>query len=448
MPRTRKSLFTPVLLIACGAALLVWNLVPSFSFGRVFAAGWPWILVAWGVFRLGETVFAQATATPLPERLRAGHAVLAILLCVAGAAAHSYHYDSWFDINWDGDFDESFEFPVNLSHAAASGALISLDGLNGDIEVSAAPGGEVRVSGSQRVRAASREAAEARHAETTLQLSGEDSALRLSYARGRQARPRLTLRIELPATARLDVRDLGGSLSVAQLGGAVAIHGRRATLDLRELGGDVTVDLERSDNISATAIVGAFTLKGSAEDLSLIDIGGPVRVSGNVFGEIVLNDLRSAVEVSSKNSELQCEALAGMAELTGSRFEVNGFTGPAIVRSRGSKRILISSVDGAIEVTGQRSDVEFDARQGLTGDVRIHVERGDVDAEFAPAAAFQLDGRVTKGEVFNDLGSGLRSSAEDGGARATFGAAGPKVRIEIDRGDLRLTRAEPPNPSI
>ena len=59
--RPRRSMFGPLFLILLGAALLVNNLYPEISLTAMFAAHWPWILIAWGGFRLIENIAAASS---------------------------------------------------------------------------------------------------------------------------------------------------------------------------------------------------------------------------------------------------------------------------------------------------------------------------------------------------------------------------------------------------
>ena len=85
----RKSLFGPLLLIALGLVLLLAQLRPEVSPLRLFANHWPWILVAWGGFRLLEYITALVFRRPVPRELGLGAVLLTILLCLIGSAAHS-----------------------------------------------------------------------------------------------------------------------------------------------------------------------------------------------------------------------------------------------------------------------------------------------------------------------------------------------------------------------
>lgn len=440
MARTSKSFFTPVLLIVAGVLLLVWNVVPEFSFGRIFASSWPWLLVAWGAFRIAEVAVAQLRGTPLPQRLGFAHFLLAVMLCSAGALTHAIYDGSWIDVEWHED-PQTFDFDLDLSHAVDGETVVELAGLRGDIEILGTDGQEVRVRGRKRVRATERDIGERRHAESPLELTGDGSVVRLKYGARRQPYPRLDVTVELPRSVALAVEGLSGRLEARDVDGDITISGARASLKFAELGGSVRAELERAERVEANTVAGAFALDGSTEKVSLVEIGGPVRVRGNVFGEIVLADIRGAVDVASKNSELSCVALEGMAELTGSRFELRGVTGPAVLRSKGSKRMMVSEFAGPMEITGQRADVELDASAPLTGDVRVHVERGDVDLEL-PREGFQLTGKTGRGRVVDDYGEGLERRREDQGAVVSLGSEGPVVTIQVDRGDLRVVRGD------
>ena len=87
--RPRRSMFGPLFLILLGAALLVNNLYPEISLTAIFAAHWPWILIAWGGFRLIENIAAASSGGAPPRPIGAGGVFLALLLILVGSSLHA-----------------------------------------------------------------------------------------------------------------------------------------------------------------------------------------------------------------------------------------------------------------------------------------------------------------------------------------------------------------------
>jgi len=77
VPVRRSSLVGPLILLLVGTVFLVSNLRPELSVWRLFAEYYPYLLILWGVARLGEYVAARATARPIARTLTGGVVFLA-----------------------------------------------------------------------------------------------------------------------------------------------------------------------------------------------------------------------------------------------------------------------------------------------------------------------------------------------------------------------------------
>lgn len=115
--RSAKSFFGPVALVALGILLLANNLIPRLALFRLFADQWPWILVLWGGFRLIEYAVARALARPTPENAGLGAVLAAVLLCLAGSAAHAVAHDRWRFQRWVFP-EEHYRFELRLPLAS------------------------------------------------------------------------------------------------------------------------------------------------------------------------------------------------------------------------------------------------------------------------------------------------------------------------------------------
>lgn len=63
----RTSVIGPVILIAVGLLFLWSNLSAGFEVLDLLAQQWPWILVGWGVIRLGELLYWSRRPEPMPR---------------------------------------------------------------------------------------------------------------------------------------------------------------------------------------------------------------------------------------------------------------------------------------------------------------------------------------------------------------------------------------------
>ena len=87
----RASFFGPLLLIGLGVLFLARNVYPDLRLMDYVARYWPFVLVLWGVLRLGEILYWAATDQPLPPRgVSGGEWVMVILLCFFGATLNPH----------------------------------------------------------------------------------------------------------------------------------------------------------------------------------------------------------------------------------------------------------------------------------------------------------------------------------------------------------------------
>jgi len=94
----RASFVGPLILILIGGLFLARNFWPEIHIGDLIATYWPYLLIAWGLLRLGEIALWTMNGKPLPRNgVSGGEWVLVIFLCIFGSAFHaSRHYAGWF----------------------------------------------------------------------------------------------------------------------------------------------------------------------------------------------------------------------------------------------------------------------------------------------------------------------------------------------------------------
>src|SRR5579863_7560883 len=81
----RASLLAPLLLIGLGALFLARNVYPDLRLLDYLAKYWPFLLILWGVLRLGEILYWGATRQPFPRSgISGGEWGLVVLLCFLG----------------------------------------------------------------------------------------------------------------------------------------------------------------------------------------------------------------------------------------------------------------------------------------------------------------------------------------------------------------------------
>ncbi|MFT4889669.1 MAG: DUF4097 and DUF4098 domain-containing protein YvlB [Halobacteriales archaeon] len=212
-----------------------------------------------------------------------------------------------------------------------------------------------------------------------------------------------------------DVSVDGADRDDVGLSGTKWIRGDEGLLDRLRL------QVERED--------GHLTIDGNEEDFSKpvgIDVAAtipddlPVREVVSVNGEIELSSVTGdALAVSSTNGEIVLESVDAAPEITTTNGDVRT-GGLADLRS-------IETVNGDIDA----------ALVGLTGDATIETTNGDVTARLGGIDA-RIQARTGNGEVSV---AGLDVTVDSSGTKrleGTIGNGGPTLRIETTNGDVTL----------
>ena len=119
VPRYRRSLAGPIVLITIGLLFLLRNIGVQIPLFRLFAKGWPLLLILWGVIKLVEHYQAQHDGGP-PARIGSGGVVLLIFIVIAGAglstADHFKDQVNWGEVRDELQMDDDVMRMFGSSH--------------------------------------------------------------------------------------------------------------------------------------------------------------------------------------------------------------------------------------------------------------------------------------------------------------------------------------------
>ena len=96
------------------------------------------------------------------------------------------------------------------------------------------------------------------------------------------------LEITVPIGSSIEGHGRCGDFDIQTVNGSVEITSDNAGVRLEAIGGDVRIDLRKSDIIRAIGVKGAMDLKGYGQDVELQNIDGQVTVAGTYTGQIQL----------------------------------------------------------------------------------------------------------------------------------------------------------------
>ena len=448
----RASVIGPLLLILIGAWFLISSLRPDLPLLEVAARYWPVLLIGWGLLRLVEIVVWAARSRPLPQAgLSGGEWTLIVLICLVGSGLYvANRYRPWHRLGVISSkrvemFGRTYDFTVAEQQKPAGKApRILLENLYGNVRFIGADVEQVKVSGRKSVRALESGDAERADQQSALEISaeGEQIVVRTNQDRvtGEQ-RVTADLEVTVPRGASLEARARSGEFEISELSGDVDISSDRARVRLRNIGGQVRVNLRRSDGITAQEVKGGVEIAGDrGGEVELQDIGGPVRVNGSFYGPLQFRNLAQSLRFQSERTELRVEKVPGqlftdLRELTG-----RDLVGPIHLSTR-SRDIQLEEFTGDLELALDQGDVSLRPAQAALARIEARTRRGHIEVALPESAQFQLRASTAHGDVNNDFGPALKAESEGRGARLQSTAAqGPEIVLSTDRGSITVRK--------
>ncbi len=458
-PLRRPSLTGALLQLLVGtvALLLTIDLLPVYSFWRIFSLWWPLLLVLIGVFLLAERLLERrldgryavaGVPAVLGRRSGGGIAGVVILVVVLGLLSHAAPLsigagDGW---NWNPDWHPSFggqtyQSDVSLHEPIAPGAALFIDNAHGDVQIAPSSDGLVHVDA---------------HAEAHVRAGQRDRAFadtRPRFAANGTGGATLTVPGREGVTVRLVLLVPDGVLcTVRNHHGDIAVSGLRRALEIKEDHGDVVLDsvagpvhlaMDHGD-VHAHALGADLTIDGRADDIALSGVQGTVLLRGEFFGDTVVSGAAGAVQFHSRRTDLDAGKMTGELSLDGEELRMAGVSGGLKLASR-SKNVEVTGLSGSADITDSNGDVSLSTEAPLgrisvndnTGNITVSVPPGtgvavdastgrddSIESDFALAQVTEGDRRTLRGEV---AGAG--------------GPSGARLEIRADHGDLTLRRS-------
>jgi|GEM_PF-2086001 len=434
----RRSITGPLLIILIGSLLLAQNLYADFSIWNAFAEHWPWLLVAWGGLRLAEHGLRAAQGEPGPAPMRASALVLAVLLCTAGSAAHGIERADWpgdFNLFWGGlkHLEPAHPVLVEGSWPAAGIKTLAIDGYLGDIQIVGDDGDSIRLEGKRKIAADSAE--QARRASDTSPVGFTVTAetATLSPSGGSQRRFSGDFVVHAPRSLAVRVSGGDGELKLRDFAAGATIEAAGA-VDVEDIDGSVNVRLRHGRRFEARRIGGDVRLEGGAHNVEAHEVDGAVRLTGDHFGRLEIA-ATGPLEVAGRRLEVQAPAgIAGRLKAEKRKLEIAGVPGRLDVTTRERWRIEASELGGPTRLIGSRGEARVELGPERIHDLEVRLESGDIELRLPPDADFELEAQAT------DIDNALPKADDGSGGplKLSSGGGGAKIRLETDRGRIRL----------
>lgn len=445
-----RSLVGPILLIALGVLFLANNLRPDISVFRWLATYWPFLLIAWGVLRLVEVALAAISGRPLPSgRLSGGEIVLVVFICLAGSGMFvaSRHFRT-ISIGPFGHrsveiFGEQFDYPVTGQKPAPALKRIIVENLRGNVRLAGGDAQEIRVTGRATVRAFSRSDADRANRQAPLEIliQGDVGTIRTNQERVTDER-RIShdLEVTVPRNVTVEARGRHGDFDLLDVVGSVDINSDNSGVRLNRIGGDVRIDLRRSDIIRAIDVKGKVELQGRGSDVELENIAGAVTVNGSYSGDLEFKNLAQPLRFQSRQTDLFVTRLPGHLRMDLGQLTGANIVGPVRLNTR-SRDITLEEFTQAVEIDLERGDVELRPKGLPLPAINARVRSGDLALALPSAAKFNLKAVTERGEAENGFGPALTLETRNHGATISGAIGqGPQISLLTHRGAVRIAK--------
>jgi DUF4097 and DUF4098 domain-containing protein YvlB len=447
----RGSVVFPFVLIALGGIFLANNLNPSLSVISLISKYWPMLLILWGTLRAGEILFTYLQGKPLPvSGLSGGEWFLAVFLSFIGLGLMGYqrfapNFPGRFAVRGMELFGEPYDYPLQGKASAVGATKLVIENLRGNARVVTGDVTEVQVTGRTTVRAISDSEARRTFDKMPFEVTSQAGQVLIRTNQERatgDGRVSSDLDITIPKTMSVEARGRYGDFDITGTSGNIGIFSDNAGVRLQEIGGNVSIDLRRSDIVRAVNVKGTVEIRGRGDDLELENIDGQVTIVASYSGDIHFRNLAKPARYESSNSNISFERLPGFVRLARGELVGSKVVGPIRITSK-TKDVRLSDYTNTLEIDIDRGDVELRPGKAPVFKTDVRTRNGDVELALPPGAKMDLKASTQRGEIEADY-PGIRITKEGrGGSIKSDSAQGPVVQIETNRGGVTVRGATP-----
>jgi DUF4097 and DUF4098 domain-containing protein YvlB len=445
--RTR-SVSGPILLLVVGAFFLWRNLHPETPIFDLISQYWPLALVAWGFLRLVEVLMWRNRGV---TGLAPGEVVLVVLICVAGSGLWAAHeHGIHFSTGGLDVFGEQFDYPVSAQASAAGMTRVTFENPRGNIKVTGADTQDVSVTGHKTIRAWARTDADRSNGQTPLEIVPQGDHLLIRANQNHipdNQRISDDLEVTIPRGMEVEARGRTGDYDVSDVAGKIELATDRGDVRLERLGGDVRLDIGRSDLIRAAGVAGKVEIQGRGSDLEIEDIQGQVTVNGNYSGTLAFKNLAKPLQFEgARSTELHVAAVPGSINMDLGQITATGMVGP-VRMTTGSRDVKLQQFTQSLELETVRGDIELEPGKTPLPSIEARSSVGRIDLILPEGAAFDLEATAERGQAENDFGPPI--SHEDVGHGAMLKGKvgeGPNIRLTAARGAVSVRKGDAPGP--
>jgi DUF4097 and DUF4098 domain-containing protein YvlB len=453
--RRSPSIVGPLVLVAVGiiGLLLVTGTVNARQFWTWYGHWWPLVLIAAGLGLLVEWFVDLRRETPV--RRGGGFVGLIIFLAfigiVAGIAASAN--DHWNDLrsHWgddNGDFFNVLGRPQHdqdqqvLNTAVPANATIQIQNPRGSVSITAGATQNVQVEAHQVAFADSDDEAKKIFAAEAADVRVSGGAVVVKSAGHDQGRVDLT--VTVPKSAAVTVDAGRGDVTLAGLGAGATITAGHGDVRLSDIQGSVQVHFSADKgDFSAHQVTGDITADGRCSDVTLSEIKGKVAISGDIFGEVHMENLAGGVHLHTSITDVEFGDLPGDMTLNDEDLHVTEAKGGVRLTTH-SKNVDLAQITGDIFVDDRDGDITIEPAgnygPNYSIDARNSSGHGDVVLTLPANASATVDARTRNGDIVSDFPLPSLGDEDSKQAKLVVGSGQAKISLSTDVGDVRIKR--------
>jgi DUF4097 and DUF4098 domain-containing protein YvlB len=439
------SVVGPIILIGVGiiALLIMTGKIAATSFWEWYAHWWPLLLIGAGFALLGEWALDARSKTPV----RRGGSFIGVLVLLAIIGLGAAGWDNWwgpfraqFGDNGD-DFFNSFGRPERdndqkvLSAAIAANGSIEIQNPRGDISITAGDGPNVEVQSHEVAYANSDSDAKKIFDSEAAHVTVSGNAVLVKSESN--ASGRLNLTVTVPKSARVTVNAGHGDITAAGLNSGLNLTASHGDVHLNSIAGGVQVHFPSGrHDFSAHQIDGDLTADGDINDLTLSEIKGKVTQSGEILGDVHIENTAGPIHLHTSVTDLQVDNLIGDLTLNSDDLRVTEAKGPVRVTTH-SKDVDLSEIYGDTTVEDRDGTISIEPAGSYSVDAKNN--KGDIQLTLPPNASASVSVHTRNGDIVSDYAI---PSTDDENKVASFqiGAGGAKIVLNTDNGDVHVKK--------
>lgn len=459
LPRTRRSIFPGLLLIALGVIFFVHRWDPAIGIGHIARIYWPLLFVLWGIAKLIDHLIAQRTGTLHPPLLSASEAVLLIVLSVIllifGVGDWVRERAPWLHLDIPGH-DAYSQSRSIAAQQIPPGSHVTIETARGSITVRPGHGNDLAAGIHETAGGDSESQADERmrQVDVLVEKTGDGYLIRPVRQNDFRGTVGVDLDVQLPATtASLTLRTARGDISVSGITGSIDARTDNGDLEIHDTGRDVTAQVQRGD-VRIDGVIGNVTLKGQGDDVEIGDVKGNATIEGAFVGTVVVRKVAGTTQYAlwlkrfaSPWTNISVAQLSGRMELDGSDLKVSDAAGAVSVQTH-DKDIDAENIAGPLDIRNSHGDTNVTMNTPPRETITITNESGDVDLALPGKSSFQISAYSRSGEVHSEFpipAAGVtddeRQNRLEGQVGGNSGGNTPRITINTTYGTISLKKS-------